>query len=397
MIPHPRNRSPFRLGALLGSLSLALLVAACSTAAPAPTAAPTTAPAPKAAAPSPATSASPAAAASPVGAASPAAAAPAPAAPAGGPLKVRVAQSIPALSFAPLYVARDMGFFKQQGLDLEFVELQSGATAQQAILGGSVDLTDSASTEVAAAVAKGVPLIAIQNTIMQTLEVCARKDWIDKAGVTPTSPLKDRIAALKGATIAITGPGAVSDRAMRWLLQKYGGLDPNKDATITQVGGAGAMPGALQQGRVQAFLLSPPNCAQAGDQGVVLVKPNDVPEFRNYVHEVLYTSKDWVGKNKDAATRVATALSMGNNYMLQHPDESIALLQKSFSAVQPAVIEKAVREVILPQVPKDGKMTSEMWAATNQVLVESGLIDKPLDTKEGGFWTNEYIGNANVP
>ncbi len=312
-----------------------------------------------------------------------------------GTVKVRLAQSIPALSFSSLLVARDMGYFQKLGVELEYVELQSGATAQQAIIGGSVDMTDSASTEIAAAVAKGVPLIAIQNTVMQTLELCVRKDWVDKAGVTPSSSLQDRIKSLKGATLAITGPGSVSDRALRWLLQKYGGLDPNNDTTITQVGGAGAMPGALQQGRIQGFLLSPPNCAQG--QGVVLVKPSDVPEFKNYVHEVLYTSKDWAAKNKDAATRTATALSMGNNYLLQHPDEAIALLKKDFSAVDPAVVEDAVRQVILPQIRKDGKMTPDMWNATNQVLVESGLIEQPLDTKEGGFWTNEYIGNASVP
>ena len=399
--------------AFVGVATIAVLVAGCSS----PQAAPTTAPATKpaattapAAVSSPAAAASPAVAASPVAspaaaaspaaspaaAASPIAAAPAPTV-SGPAITVRLAQSVPALSFAPLLAARDLGYFQQQGVDLKYVELQSGATAEQAIIGGSVDVTDSASTEVAAAVGQGVPLMAIQNTVMMTLEMCARKDLMDKAGVTPSSPLKDRMAAFKGATLGITGPGAVSDRLTRWLLQKYGGLDPNKDVQITQVGGAAAMAGALQQNRIQGYLLSPPNCEQAGDQAEVLIKPSDVPEWQNYVHEVLYTSKDWASKNKEAATRTATAVSMGNNYLLQHPDQSIALMQKDFNSIDPKIIEAAMRNVILPAVRKDGKMSEDMWTATNTVLQEAGMIQKPLDIKEGGIWTNEYIGNANVP
>lgn len=331
----------------------------------------------------------------------PVAAAPtAPAAKPVGPLQsVRMAQSVPALSFAPLYVARDMGYFEQQGIKLEFTELQSGATAIQALIGGNVDVVDSASTELAAGAAQGLPILATQGTVKMTLEVCASKEWMEKNGVGPSSPLKDRMAAFKGATIAITGPGAVSDRAMRWLLQKYGGLDPNVDTTIVQVGGFSAMPGALQQGRIHGFLLSPPTCeiAAKDGSGMVLVKPSDVPEFANYVHEVLFTTRDFAKNNRDRLTRTATAISMGNNYMLQHPKESIALLQRFFSSVDPKIVEDSVSQIILPQVPKDGKMTEADWKATNNVLLESGLIKEPIDTREGVIWTNEYIGDARVP
>src|SRR5687767_7708437 len=61
---------------------------------------------------------------------------------------VRMAQSVPQMAFAPLQVALHMNFFEYLGVRVEFVELQSGATARQALVGGSVDLVDSASTEV---------------------------------------------------------------------------------------------------------------------------------------------------------------------------------------------------------------------------------------------------------
>lgn len=316
---------------------------------------------------------------------------------ASGELKtIKLAQSVPALSFSPLIVALDRNFFGYQGLKVEFVELQSGATALQAIVGGSINLVDSASTEVASAIAKGTDLYAIQNTINMTLQVCVRKDWAQKANVTPDSPLEQRMAALKGATIGITGPGAVSDKAMRYLLTKFGSLDPNTDTTITQVGGASAMAGALDANQIQAFLLSPPNCANT-KEGEVLVEPADVPTFKNYTHEVLYGEKKWIEANEDLATRAATAISMGNNYILKYPDQALKILQAQFSKVDPSVIENAFNKTILPQVKEDGKFDSAMWENTNTVLVDAGIIDKPVDTAEGVVWTNKYIGDASLP
>jgi NitT/TauT family transport system substrate-binding protein len=309
---------------------------------------------------------------------------------------VKLAQSIPSLSFSPLIIALDRNFFGYQGLKTEFVELQSGATALQAIVGGSIDLVDSASTEVASAIAKGTGIQAIENTIMMTLQVCVRKDYAEKAGVTADSPLADRLKALKGATIGITGPGAVSDKAMRYLLIKFGGLDPNTDTTITQVGGASAMAGALDANQIQAFLLSPPNCANT-KEGMVLVEPSDVDTFKNYTHEVLYGLKTWIDENPEIATKAATAIAMGNNYILQYPDEALKILQAQFSKVDPSVVENAFNKTILPQVKEDGKFDAAMWDNTNTVLVDAGIIDKAVDTSEGVVWTNKYIGDASLP
>lgn len=314
-------------------------------------------------------------------------------------LTARFAQSTPAISFAALYVARDKKFFEQQGVTLEFVELQSGSTAQQALLGGSVDMVDSASTEVASAVSKGALLVAVQNTADMTQEVCARQDFLQAKGISASSPLADRLAALKGTTISITGPGSASDRGMRWLLTKYGRLDPNTDVQLVQIGGSAAALGAIEQNRVQAYLQSPPNCEVSAAKGitVVLVRPDEVPEFHNYIHEVLYTSKEYAATHSEALSRVATALSMGNSFLAKHPDEAVALLQAAFKDVQPEIIAASVRQVVLPQIKADGRMTQDGWTATNTVLLESGQIDKPLDISEGGFWTNQYIRPFSVP
>jgi len=304
--------------------------------------------------------------------------------------KVAVGQSIPALSFAALDIAQEMNFFGFLGVDVDYQQLQAGSTMLQAVSSGSINIGDSASTEIATAAVKGLPLQAIQNTIMMTLQVCVRKAWAQSHGVTPSSPLADRVEALKGAKIAITGPGSVSDTIARWLLKKYTQLDANNDVSLIQVGGAASFAPSLDSDRVQAFILSAPNCQQA-KEGEVLIQPTEIETFKNYTHEVLYVRSDWAKKNSDIATRVATAVAMGNNFILKHPTQALEVLQKKYPQVPPSVVAKAFGDNILPNIRGDGKFSEEMWASTGQVLQEGGFIPKPLDVTEGAIWTNNYI------
>lgn len=370
--------------ALALAISFVLVAGACSAAAtPTPTQAPTAEPS---AAGSSAASASPQASVDLLATYPPKS---------GTLLSVKFAQSVPQMSFAPFEVAKALGFFEYQGVKIDFIQLQSGATALQAIQSGSIDIIDSASTEVAGGVAQGLDFQAIENTVMMTLQFCTTKDWAAQHNITASSSIQDKMAAMKGAKIAITGPGAVSDKGARFLLKKYGGLNPDTDTQIVQVGGAAAIPGALDANQIQGFLLSPPACGQTKN-GFTLLEPSQVPEFANYVHEVVYAKKSWLSSHKAEAQAIATAVAMGNNYILKHPDAALTLLKKDFSAVDPAVVETSFNNTIKPAVKPDGKMDEAMWKSTNQVLIDAGIITTPISTAEGTIWTNEYIGDASV-
>src|SRR5215469_3950573 len=83
---------------------------------------------------------------------------------------VVVGRSIPSLSFAALDVARAMNFFGYLGVKIKYQTLEAGSQMTQAVTGQSIDLGDSASTEVAAGTVKGLPLQAVENTSMMTLQ-----------------------------------------------------------------------------------------------------------------------------------------------------------------------------------------------------------------------------------
>lgn len=303
---------------------------------------------------------------------------------------VVIGRSVPALSFAALDVARSMNFFGYEGVKVEYQTLAAGSAMLQAVTSGTINMGDSASTEVATAATKGLGVQAVENTSMMTQQLCVSKGWADSHGVNPNSSMQAKMKAMKGAKIAISGPGSVSDTLTRWLLHKYGGLNPDTDASLVQIGGATAYVNALDGNRVQGFLNSAPGCASS-KTGEILVQATNVPEWKNYVHEVLYTKSDWAAENSNAATRVATAVAMGNNFIHKHPDQAMALLQKDFSNVDPAIIKASFQQTTIPNTHANGQFDSSMWQTTGQVLTQGGYLAKAFNPAPNVVWTNNYI------
>jgi NitT/TauT family transport system substrate-binding protein len=314
----------------------------------------------------------------------------------GGLTKVVYTQSTPTLSFAPVLVARDQGFFAEEGIDLEFSTQESGSVATQALLSDSVQFAGLASTDIASAVSGGAQLTAIQSMMNMTMELCVSQDFMARTGVTPSSPIADRLAALRGENVGITAAGSASDRGLRWLLSEVGGLTPDQDVTVTGVNGASAMNAALQSGQIAGYLLSPPFCETAAKQGfgAVLVTPDEVDQFSRVVLQIVVAQNSFLEANPQVAESFARAMTKGNDYLRDHTAESVAILQKEFPQTDPAIVESAVEDVIAPQVPAGGRFTADGWAATKEILIGSGGRAADLDTSEGGFWTNRYLGDA---
>lgn len=299
---------------------------------------------------------------------------------------VTIGQSVPTMSFAPLEIAKAMNFFGYLGVKVNYSTLQSGTAMQEAVVGGSINIGADASTDVAEMIAKGLPGEAIANVMPMTLQVCVNKSWAQQHGLSASQPLKQKVAGLKGATFGITGPGALSDAAGRWLVKTYAGIS---DPTSISVGSSSLAP-SVDANKIQAFLQSAPTCAEASG-GEVLVNPSEVPQWKNYANEVLFTTKTYASGNAAAVARVATAVDMGDKFIAAHPQQAIALLEKLYPTQSPSAIAAAFKTGIQPSVAKNPDFTSAMWQNVNSILVGGGTISSPISTAPNTSWTNQYI------
>ncbi|HEY7060170.1 MAG TPA: ABC transporter substrate-binding protein [Chloroflexota bacterium] len=361
-------------------LGVCILLGACaaSTAGSAP-AKPAAPEKPAAVAPSPAASG-----------AAPAAQQAAPAAPA-APIGVRLASGVISLGTAPLTVARKKGYFAEEGVDLDWQLVQGGAAVAAALTGGDIQFADGSAADLIGLVGRNLRMVAVvdqASKVTQDIVVSAR--WAAAKGVTPQSPLRDRIAALKGAKMGITSPGGAPDRYGRWLEGQVGLTED--DVEHPRVGGGPEIKVALRQGQIDGFLFSPPLGPELEAEGVAvtLIPGGDVPEWADFPHAILYIVKEYGQRNAEAVTRVGRAIARGAQLIRSDPQEARRTLQEEFKDTDPQILQVSV-DRLKDAYPPDGKFTQRQWDNAMKLLVESGTAARAVDTQEGGIWTNEYL------
>lgn len=312
-----------------------------------------------------------------------------------GQIRVSFAQAQDLLGFAPAYIARSR-HFKEMGIEAQFEILSGDGPVAASVIGGSTPFAVASTAGMLNIAAKGEDVIIIEGMAYQTIDFIFNKEWARKKGVDKNSPLKARVEALRGAVVGGTTPGAISDTLTQYLL-RWAGLDPKKDAEIVPMGGIGPRLAALESNRIQAMPVSPPGGQEAekNGYGIVLIPAADLPGFSHQIHEVLYARKSWLANNKDTARRVATALARANNFVLDNFEESVKITESFFKKLPRDVLEPGLRAV-QSQVIRNGLMQPGELVKTVELLQTIGAIKGTMDTKEGVFWTNEYIDLSGV-
>ena len=130
-------------------------------------------------------------------------AAPAPAAHAADKLTV-IMSSFDLLLWGTL-TAQEMGYFKQEGLDVELVRAGGGAKSLAAVAGGNADFNIGAPASAFRARAKGSDVMMIAPAIAQyTDNVTMSANWAKKNGLTASSTDEEKQSARQGQTLAVS-------------------------------------------------------------------------------------------------------------------------------------------------------------------------------------------------
>ena len=79
--------------------------------------------------------------------------------------RIRIAYSAISGVQLPLWTAKESGFFKRQGLDVDFLYIGGGSVVVQAMLGGEVQLSRASAPGIVQAALHGADLVMIANTV----------------------------------------------------------------------------------------------------------------------------------------------------------------------------------------------------------------------------------------
>ena len=201
------------------------------------------------------------------------------------------------------------GFFKEQGLDLVFTYTEGGATTEQAVISGSVDLAVATGTlGIISAYVKGAPIriIAAEMTGAPDMYFYA----LAGSGI---KSLQDA----HGKTIAYSNPGSSSNLVTLALLKQAG----ITDAKPVAGGGIQGIYTQVMSGQLDIGHAVPPIGIAALDEGkiVVVARANDVVALRSQMLRVNVVNLDYLRAHRDAVIRFAKAYDKSLNWAFADP------------------------------------------------------------------------------
>ena len=165
------------------------------------------------------------------------------------------------LYYLPLAITERLGFFKEQGLNVEVSDFKGGTQSLTALVGGSVDVVTGAYEHTIRMQVKGQDIVAVVELGRYPgIVLAVKKDRMDKI---------KSIADLKGAKIGVTAPGS-STNMIAWYLMSKSGLKPD-DASFIGVGAGPSAIAAIKRGDIDAISNIDPVIATLEASGDVVV------------------------------------------------------------------------------------------------------------------------------
>jgi len=261
--------------------------------------------------------------------------------------RVRVALSVRNVVFLPFYYAKDTRIYDRYGLDVELIQMRSDLQLA-GLVSGEIDFTPSVGPA-GAAIANSLPLRALAILYRAPLF-----SFVSPSGVF-------NVKELEGKKVAVSRIGSESHRYGSLMLES-GGADPKK-VTFIQTGSTTVSLVAIQQGSVNAAVLSPPFTGTMAEKGYkILARSRSLAEA------------PWLG------------LVANRNKMYRHP-EQVKNILRSMRDVTAAI--RRDKAAVVSYIEKNFKVSTananESYEDITGVMVDGLMlrddqIQKYLDT-----------------
>lgn len=300
----------------------------------------------------------------------------------GPPLTLHYGQVSNSIAFFPVFVAQHNGYFAAEHLTVgpnPFPVLGTGAKVAAALAGGSIDVGGSVMTDafnLAKASQQPKVVAALVNAYYIDI-VVGKHTHVAPAGAS----LTEKVRALKGLKIGITGPGSGTEALITYLF-KLAGMNAQTDATLVNLGAdATAVLDALQTGRVDAVSFAQPLGQQATLSGIgsIYISParGDIPALSGEVQGVAFTDAGVLASKKPAVEAFVAGVAKAEHLIHTASTATLsALLRDYLPDLKPDMVA-----AIIPLLRAEIAATPAVSAAGYQKAVSfhkaAGLIASP--------------------
>jgi NitT/TauT family transport system substrate-binding protein len=283
-----------------------------------------------------------------------------------------------ALYYLPLTVVQRLGYFKDEGLDVEISDLAGGARALQALMGGSADVVTGSFDHTIQMQAKSQPIVAVVQL--------GRIPGFVLALVGPKAASYKGPADLKGMKIGVTAPGS-STHFMALHMMAQAGLKPD-DASFIGVGAGSTAVAAAKRGEIDALIsVDPVINLLDSEKAIRIAADTRTMEGTRAVYggpypaAVLYIPPSYIASNPKTVQSLTNAFVRGLKWIASHPAEDIAKAMPPEHALgNMDLFIRSIRSSI-PMYSPDGRLSRESADTALKVLREfdTSVRDAKID------------------
>jgi NitT/TauT family transport system substrate-binding protein len=230
------------------------------------------------------------------------------------PATITVGQ-VPIIESAPIFIARDKGFFAKQKLTVKIQPSESSAALIPGVVSGSMQVGAVTSATNLLAAGQHIPI----RMVAQASGTGAGDKDVSAIVVPKGSPVKDA-TGLGGKQVSVNALKSLGEYVTRNSIEKAGG-DPNAPKYVEVP--FPDIPAALGTGRLDAGFTVEPFTTVAKKQGAkVLARPfSDLSGGKPLETEEYIVSAPYLAKNRAVVARFVAAINEANQYASTHPDE----------------------------------------------------------------------------
>ena len=280
--------------------------------------------------------------------------------------KIRIAIPSIVIDFAPLWIAREKGFFRDERIDVEIPYIQGNVRGVQSLLAGDVQvgIAGSAGPISARAAGEDAVIVAVpMNRLDYTF-----------VGRQPFKSPSD----LNGKRVGIGSLGGSDEVATRIALEHLG-VDSNS-VTRLQIGGSAERLAALRTGSIDAANIGG---ATFIGGGAGLHKILDLTELGvEFPFTAIFTTRRYAQANRETVLAVIRAYMRGVRFFQQNKDESITITARNLRTTNRELLERQwlyVKDHVYEKIPlpneKGFKLIFDVMAPRNPKIAGLRMDD----------------------
>lgn len=283
----------------------------------------------------------------------------------------------------PEYIAEANGYFRDNGIKVDYIYTGSSAAGAQQLTAGALDISEVSSTQIIEAIQGGAPLKII-------VEHAGKAPYLvlGKKGVTS-------LGALKGKTVIIGGPQDITRVFMDKVLASANLKEA--DYTYTYAGATTERYAALLSGGVDAAILFPPLSYRAAAQGYPVIA--DVSTFfPTFLFDGFAVRPEWAKTHQDAIVKYIKGYLLGVRWLYEPANRARAIqILTEATNVQPDDAAQTYDLFVtkLHIFSRTGTISNQSLGPVMEALVKIGMVKSPAPPI-ANFYDNSFVNDANA-